>query len=75
MIIYLHLCASNDRNGNPRRCFVVIDKYGSVIDVIDEGYSGKAAVTRKWPSVKEGPRINVPPKEYRSYLKFGSDSG
>ncbi len=38
--MYQYLKAPNDRNGNPRRCFVLMDAEGSIIKVIDEGYSG-----------------------------------
>lgn len=39
----LHLCAPNDRNGNPRRAFVVLFDDG-VHAYFDEGYAGAAAL-------------------------------
>jgi hypothetical protein len=40
--IFQHLRAPNDRNGNPRRLWVLYDKNtGGVIQVIEEGYGGR----------------------------------
>lgn len=68
-MISLHICAPNDNNGNPRRCFVVIDDAGNVVEAIDEGYDGQSAVTDKYPDAKLGPKIEVTPSEYRSWLR------
>lgn len=65
--MFQRLRARNDINGNPRRCFVVMDGRGAILDVIDEGYGG-------WPRECRGlielPEINVSAKEYASFLKF-----
>lgn len=62
--------AGHDRNGNPRRCFVVFDGFGSIVDVIDEGYRGHHALTKVWPNVfYEGTRIVTTPGEYRALLR------
>jgi hypothetical protein len=44
-----YLRAHNDRNGNPRRCYVVTDLDGRHVETIDEGYSGNAALYSRWP--------------------------
>lgn len=48
-VIALHLCAKNDVNGNPRRCFVVLDARGRTVETIDEGYAGEGALYSRWP--------------------------
>lgn len=36
----LHLNAGNDRNGNPRRLFLVLHPERGIVGTADEGYSG-----------------------------------
>ena len=68
-----HLSATNDRNGNPQRCFVVYkkgdlmqQKYPVVYGVIDEGYSGmKFAKGRKISFLNS---VNVSVSEYKETL-------
>lgn len=65
----LHLNAGNDRNGNPRRCYVALSDIGHVIGVADEGHVGRASVP--WPIGGDAPwdiSITTTPTEYRSYL-------
>lgn len=40
----MHLCASNDTNGNPRRLFIAVGPLGGILAVWDEGYQGHHAV-------------------------------
>lgn len=40
----LHLCTTNDNNGNPRRLFVLSNEEGEFIAAWDEGYKGSDAV-------------------------------
>jgi len=70
--IVLHLCAENDVNGNPRRCYVVIGPDGAVVAVHDEGHIGHHAWRIEHPTAVEGPEINITPGEYRAWLKEGS---
>jgi len=44
-----HLCADNDVNGNPRRCFIVIDRAGRLVEVLDEGYVGEGELHARYP--------------------------
>lgn len=39
-VMYQHLSADSDSNGNPKRLYVVMDNGGNIIEVIDEEYSG-----------------------------------
>jgi hypothetical protein len=41
----LHLDASNDRNGNPRRVYVLSHPLDGFLAVTDEGYSGTGALS------------------------------
>lgn len=68
-MIALHLRASNDTNGNPRRLFLILDNDGDAVDAVDEGYSGYGAIARNYPEIKIGATIEVTPAEYRSWLK------
>ena len=65
-----HLRAPNDTNGNPRRCYVVYDDNGGVLDVIDEGYSGLPKALR---NIAHLPDIEVEAKTYREWVKEFND--
>jgi len=65
-MIYLHLKAKNDPSGNPQRLFVVVDRAGNTVDVIDEGYRGHGAVREQHPGACAGPTLEIPKKEYHA---------
>lgn len=73
--LVLHLRCANDRNGNPRRCFVVLNPSG-VVAAVDEGYKGHGALTQAFGEL-EGARLiaaivgqfDTTPKEYRNLIK------
>lgn len=44
MFYAIHIKAPNDRNGNPRRAFLVYDEAGNHIGTVDEGYRGRGAL-------------------------------
>jgi hypothetical protein len=46
-LYFQHLCTHNDRNGNPRRLYVLIVD-GTRVAAWDEGYSGCDAVPGLW---------------------------
>ena len=79
MLIAIHLNAGNDRNGNPRRVYVVLNENGAIVDTIDEGYSGDSGVRKlrvDGEKVKMDfvfNRFETTPKEYRELVKFGND--
>jgi len=66
----IHCCATNDHNGNPRRCYVLVNNHGTKCAVWDEGYEGHHAVH---PDFREAAaiadRVKVTPREYRKLLK------
>jgi len=68
MIIRLN--AGNDKNGNPRRVFVVFDDKGEIVKAVNEGYAGRAAlteagITEQW----SGYTFMTTPGEYRDLIK------
>ncbi len=71
-MVILHLNAGHNVNGNPRRCYVVIDKTGCIKRVIDEGYAGDSALWAAYPKLKGKTYpvdFDVTPAEYRRLLK------
>lgn len=77
--LVIHAAAKNDANGNPRRCYLVVDRAGFAM-AIDEGYSGDRAI-----DAELGPelgrelrgrvtgRLEVSPRDYKSLLRdFGA---
>lgn len=70
--VAIKLCAPNDRNGNPRRVYVVLDTFtGDIIDAIDEGYCGIGGLHKEYPDIPSPPEFYTTPAEYRSLLKIG----
>lgn len=72
MYLAISLKAGHDVNGNPRRVWVILDG-GEVIDAIDEGYYGFAAVTNKYPNAILGPVFETTKEEYKSLLRLYKD--
>lgn len=75
MLSAIKINALNDRNGNPRRGWVILNTaegYTAVVDFCDEGYNGTAAVTEKgYPrSLADAPEFIVPAAEYRQLLRL-----
>lgn len=71
----LHLCAPNDRNGNPRRAYVVLFDDG-VHAFFDEGYQGRSALPRDYADNVTW-ELRVSPGElrrWRSAAQWGHDS-
>jgi hypothetical protein len=66
----IRLVADNDRNGNPRRVFVVFHN-GDVVAAYDEGYAGTGAITAlDHRRAYQGIDIDVPVYEYERYATF-----
>lgn len=61
--VVLHLRAPNTPSGNPNRLYVVIDKGGAVMDMVDEGYTG---LPRKYAGIPVY-QIEVTAKEIRGW--------
>ena len=66
----IHLCTTNDANGNPRRAWAVFAPNGLIIDFHEEGYAGRFNVP---PELRErsyfAPSINVSVAEWNSWRK------
>lgn len=68
--VAIHLNAGHDVNGNPRRVYVVIDRYGAIVATVDEGYSGTQALKDAgFPNVIHGPQFAITPGEYRDLCR------
>ena len=66
---FQHLCTHNDRNGNPRRLFVLIDE-GQRVAVWDEGYLGHHAVPGVWrEAAYNAERLDIKPYLYYELLR------
>jgi len=44
MSLAIYINAGHNRNGNPRRGWIIADDDGSFIDFVDEGYQGTEAL-------------------------------
>lgn len=65
-----HYCANNDKNGNPQRCYVLINPEGDQVAAWDEGYLGSDAVPGIWRRMAyDADRINVSVKDYKRLLR------
>ena len=76
VLVVQHVRAPNDRNGNPRRCFVLyrvgyindrpeMGAYADVVTVEDQGYSGEPKEWRAYPHL---PSVQASPTEYKAFL-------
>jgi hypothetical protein len=70
-MIAVHICAPNDVNGNPQRCFAVLDEHSEIAAVVDEGYEGEAALRSLGYEVELCQhRIEVSEAEYMRWLRI-----
>ncbi|MEN9861302.1 MAG: hypothetical protein RLZZ515_1784 [Cyanobacteriota bacterium] len=68
MKLAIHLAAPNDRNGNPRRAYLILNELGCAVAFYEEGYKGCHAVPPGLrPAAAMAPRINVSASELRSW--------
>jgi hypothetical protein len=82
-VVVLHVHADNTRDGNPRRCFVVVTTTGRVVETIDEGYAGEAVVWARYPWFHHTSArrlgiecayalpVYVAPAEYKRFMRAG----
>ena len=64
----IHVKAENDRNGNPRRLFLVCGEHGPIV-AVDEGYSGEGAIREAGYFAPVVADIHVKPAEYKLLRK------
>jgi hypothetical protein len=71
MQVYFKINAGNDRNGNPRRAFLVFDaKTGNHLATIEEGYEGNSRLNKHYPKAVHLTNVLTTPTEYREWLKL-----
>lgn len=67
--IAIYICTDNDSNGNPRRAWAITDTItGEVVDLVVEGFRGRAALDIKYPGIVSTGRFNVTKQEYWELL-------
>lgn len=70
MPIAIHINAGNDRNGNPKRGWIIANDDGEFIDFVDEGFQGQGALkTSAFSTAKPTPTIDVVPAVYRDAME------
>ena len=70
-MIAVHLNAGNDKNGNPRRLYVIFDADANAVAVVDEGYQGKGALkVAGWEGVPVTSTIMTTPAHYRELRRM-----
>jgi hypothetical protein len=70
MTIAIHINAGNDRNGNPKRGWIITNSEGEFIDFVDEGYAGTGSLrTSAFSQAKPTPTIEVAPSVYRDCMR------
>jgi hypothetical protein len=70
MPIAIHINAGRDRNGNPKRGWIIANSDGEFIDFVDEGFGGTGALrTSAFSQAKPTPTIDVVPSVYRDAMK------
>ena len=65
----IHLQAQNDTYGNPRRCYVLFNENGIVVDTWDEGYNGRNCLPEHLRNMA-APVIKVQAAEYNRYARM-----
>ena len=69
MLIAIHLNAGNDRNGNPRRIYLVLDEDARVVNALDESYRGRDALDSVYVGCPVSAELEITPREYRALLR------
>lgn len=70
-MLAIKINAGNDRNGNPRRDWIIADDDGDLINFVDEGYQGSTALKTSFYSnvTPTQEAIEVTPGTYRKLLR------
>ena len=70
MPIAIHINAGQDRNGNPKRGWIIASSEGEFIDFVDEGFEGTGALRNSaFSAAKPTPTIDVVPAVYKDAMK------
>ena len=62
------LSAPNDKNGNPRRLFAVLQE-GLIRALLDEGFSGEDCMPKELQGYWRGTTFTISAKEYNDWKK------
>ncbi len=65
--MFQHLKTTNDRNGNPRRLYVVYSDKGECTAIIDESYAGKPKELYHATELLEH---DITPAEYKHTIEW-----
>ena len=68
----IYISAGHDRNGNPKRGWIIASSDGSFIDFVDEGFEGYAALKLKYPNITTTEGIEVVNSSYSDAKKLGA---
>lgn len=70
------LQTAHDRNGNPRRHYVLYGYDGGILATIESGYVGRSRVRYliDAPNVAELPSVTVTPSELKSFVRAGAEN-
>jgi hypothetical protein len=70
MALAIKINAGNDRNGNPRRGWIIAADSGAFINFVDEGYAGVGALSDAgYINIPQTEPIDVLPGTYRDALR------
>jgi len=77
MRILQHVCAPDDRNGNPRRLWVISSERPCPLVIYEEGYRGRLPECdcRNNPDLVEIYEVHVPVWEYNAIKKKARKCG
>lgn len=64
-VVAMKINAGHDRNGNPRRGWLVYTSSGEYRGFVDEGYGGRKALTSLFPNAVDLGTIPTTPGAYR----------
>lgn len=68
-VMVMRLDAENDRNGNPRRVYVVLRANGGIKACYDEGYAGLCAIPERYRKLPYAGTFRTTPAERRNLIK------
>ena len=64
-MIAIYIDAGHTTSGNPKRGWIITNPDGNFIDVVDEGYLGRAALTEAGYDCASTPRLEVANSVYQ----------
>ena len=68
-MLAIYIDAGNDRNGNPKRGWIIADDDGGFKDFIDEGFGGIGNLRQVYGQIASTQRIEVAKSVYKDVYK------